>query len=156
MCDQRSDIALRWNILTPLEAQWSDKGGSKATNQQYQTDSSASDDGRPRVFTVCTSKISEFGGISSTCSQGLDVSDHTFMEKARLGWCFFLRLISESIPCLLLFWYLWHILPAIWIKSFSRGMQYTTPKHICTTTYCTGRCCLPQIKTTVICLSNWQ
>lgn len=36
MCDQWSDITLWWNILTPLEAQGSDKGGSKAARQQYQ------------------------------------------------------------------------------------------------------------------------
>lgn len=61
MCDQWSDITFWWNILTPLEAQRCDKGGSKAARKQYQreykkkaamTDSSASSDRRRRVFTI--------------------------------------------------------------------------------------------------------
>lgn len=34
--------------------------------------------GDPRACTICTSKISEVGGISSTCLRGLHISDHTF------------------------------------------------------------------------------
>lgn len=92
MCDQWSDITLWWNILTPLEAQGCDKGGSKAARQLYQREyKKGSDDWflsqqwQATARLHYTSKISGVGEISSISAQGLLVSDHSFCVSILFG-----------------------------------------------------------------------
>lgn len=88
MCDQWSDITLWWNILTPLEAQGCDKGGSKAARQQYQREyKTGSDDWflcqqwQATLRLHYTSKdLGGWEGFQAFLLEDSSVSDHSFQE----------------------------------------------------------------------------